>query len=136
MSIPICMYATLPLQIGAIAGAQGLQRIDWKQFATSPQLVLCLEDMNGVPMDLTGVQAVTLHLSPLVGGGVTITEAMTLLYANGGLVGYRFQESDVALSGTFNMEVEVMMTDGSGMYFPSTGYLPFVINPSLDGGNT
>lgn len=127
------IYLTLPLQIGRRPGCLGVTRIDWKQFATSPKLVLYLQDGNGVPVNLTGVASITLRVSLAMGGGAVISEAMTLLYAVGGLVGYGFQATDVVTPGTYHLEVEARMADGSAIYFPSTGYVVFVVNPSLAG---
>ena len=133
-SAGIVIYCTLPLQIGLNSnGGLATTRIDWKQFMTSPMLVLTLMGDNGVPINLTGALSVRLRLTPFLGGGVGIVAAMQVLYAAGGVVGYKFLAVDVATPGTFTLEVEAVQADGSAMYFPTMGRVVFALNSSLGG---
>lgn len=127
------MYCTLPLQISENQQNVGaLTRINWKQFQTAPQLTLCLQDGSGLPMNLTGA-TVTLRLSTLIGSTLQIAEPMTLSYAVGGIVSYHFAPSDVAVAGTFSLEIEAVMANGDVLYFPSDGNVLFVISRALGG---
>ncbi len=127
------MYCSLPLQISENQQNVGaITRISWKTFQTSPQLTLCLQDGNGLPMNLTG-STVTLRLSTLIGSTLLIQEPMVLAYAVGGIVSYHFVAADVAVAGTYALEVEEVAANGDIRYYPSDGNVLFVIGRALGG---
>ncbi len=127
------MYCTLPLQIAEVQqGAGALTRLDWKQFQTAPRFQFRLIDGSGLPMKLAGA-AVTLRLATLIGATLLIEDVMTLDYADGGIVGYHLARADVAVAGTFSLEIEVVQSNGDTLYFPSDGNVLFVISKALGG---
>ena len=127
------MYCALPLAIGLTTQpGQAQTRLDWKQFQTGPELIFVLQDANGMPMNLTGAQSVTLRIAPVFGGAVT-SDVLTPLYAAGGQFGYSPQAADVATAGTFQFDIEVIDAGGNILYFPSDGTVLFLIHPSLGG---
>lgn len=91
-----------------------------KQHDTWPPLNATLSDANG-PIDLTGATSVTLIMKP-TGGGSTITGTCTIVSAVAGTIRYTWITGNTAVAGTYNLEFEILWSDGKIGTVPNEGY--------------
>lgn len=82
-----------------------------------------------IPMDLTDATAVRFIIKKL-GEAAIVDDPGTFIDRPLGIVQYAWQAGDTAVSGTYNVEVEVDW-GGEKQSFPSTGYESVVIFDDL-----
>jgi hypothetical protein len=85
--------------------------IKWSQDSTYMRLPMTLGSSNGKPLDLTGLSAaaITLKKRP-AGEGTNYTDLVgtpTILNASKGQIYYKFDPTDVSVSGDYYLVVSV-----------------------------
>lgn len=84
--------------------------VTMRQGATYPILRIILEDDKGLPIDLTGVTSVTLHLEGYVDG---MSLPMTIVEDElHNVVEYEWQEADTAYTGSYLAYVAITFPTG------------------------
>lgn len=87
---------------------------------------------NGAPANLTGATAAAFTMTDSSGGAPVVDKAdMTIIDAATGVVEYAWAAGDTAVSGDYNIEVEVDWGGGETQSFPSDGYFTITINDDL-----
>jgi hypothetical protein len=84
--------------------------------------------VDGTPVNLQGA-AVSLIFRPA--GGVPIKRTATITNASEGRVEYHLIAADVAASGVFQLEWEVVFQSGDQLTFPSSGSYRLTIEKDL-----
>lgn len=103
---------------------------------TAPAYVVDLQDdVDSTPaaIDLTSATSVTMKMR-LTGttGAPALNAAMAITTAASGRCTYEWQAGNTAAPGTYDVEFEILWSDGTIETVPNTGYLTVEITDDLD----
>lgn len=103
---------------------------------TAPAYVVDLqEDVDTTPaaIDLTDATSVTFKMR-LTGttGAPAVTGAMTVTSAASGRVTYEWAAGDTDATGTYDVEFEILWSDGTIETVPNSGYATVIVTDDLD----
>ena len=103
---------------------------------TAPAYVVDLQedvDTTPVAIDLTAATSVTIKMRPTGTTGVpSLTAVMDVTTAATGRCTYEWQTGDTDDAGTYDVEFEILWTDGTIETVPNQGYLTIEITDDLD----
>jgi hypothetical protein len=100
-----------------------------KQNDTSPAIQATLKDANGSAIDLTGADVV-MHMKS-VNGVLKVSEEMTIVDADTGVVKYDWVTGDTDTVGTYYVEFQVTYADLTIETFPNDDKAVILIKPEL-----
>jgi hypothetical protein len=103
---------------------------------TSPAYVVDLQDdvdTTPVAIDLTDATSVTFKMR-LTGttGAPAIDELMDITTPASGRVTYEWAAGDTADAGTYDVEFEILWSDGTVETVPNSGYMTVIVTDDLD----
>jgi hypothetical protein len=100
-----------------------------KQNDTSPAIQATLKDANGSAINLNGADVV-MHMKS-VNGVLKVSEEMTIVDADTGVVKYDWVTGDTDTVGTYYVEFQVTYADLTIETFPNDDKAVILIKPEL-----
>jgi hypothetical protein len=89
-----------------------------------------VDDQNPQPVDLTGA-TVKFKMQSLGGGPLKVDAPAVILDAITGSVSYEWVAADTDTVGQYRAEFEVTFLSGRVLSFPTQGFLPVQVMPSI-----